>query len=123
MSLLSKIIAFGVLLVSISFGYYFAIALPSIEREKLAFDKLKYENSIKEKKIKEELVLAAMAEKEKNLITCQDNVANERNKYLEMNGTPIKGKPGTFNISQNTVKELARIEKDGNDNCVNLYGK
>lgn len=62
-------------------------------------------------------------ERQNIIIECQNDVISDSNKYLELNGTPVKGEEGVFNISQTTTDELARMKKDGNENCIKLYGQ
>jgi hypothetical protein len=52
---------------------------------------------------------------------CRVKVENEYNGWLENNGTPVKGKPGVYNASQQGLK-IAKEEEDRADSeCQKEY--
>jgi hypothetical protein len=106
-----KNLAFAaVIIMCLAIAYYFVIELPNQNKAKLDLEKQKIEREQQEK-----------SNRETKLINCRAQVESYRNDYLRLNGTPVPGEPGVYR-GVNT-EQLHRIEKDGNDECIRLYGE
>jgi hypothetical protein len=57
------------------------------------------------------------------LLSCRVDVEAKRNRYLELNGTPVQGKPGIYRMTSDVEKTLAQIEQDGYQECTRMYGE
>lgn len=111
-----KNIAFAsIIIVCLAVAYYFVIALPSQNKAKIELEKQKFEIEKQEQQEKK----AKESERESALIQCRAEVEARRNKYLELNGTPVPGKPGVYRIYS---PQLEKIEQQGNDDCLRMYG-
>ena len=104
----------------LSIAYYFVIALPKGQRDRLDFERQRYEQQQQEKKDKEQEESTAKSEKGFNLQTCIDLAEEDRISTLSLNGTVgkdniIRGIPA--HISERADKR----KKDDVDACLTQF--
>jgi len=99
------------IIMCLAISYYFVIALPNQNQAKLDMEKQKIEREQQEK-----------SNREMSLSTCMADVQARRSEYLKLNGKPIPGKPGVYKYPGYVQETLDKIEKDGNDECIRMYG-
>lgn len=126
---LQHIIIIAILLVSTSIAYYFVVALPrqnaaklELEKQRLAIEKEKNEQELKERKSKELVEIIRESGRQQQLQDCRSQVEAEADKYLELNGTPVYGKPGVFSAPGYVHQEVSRRKQQGFDDCQRTYG-
>lgn len=119
----------AIILVCISISYYFFIALPNqneakiaLEKQKLDMEKLKIEREQLEKQTQENQKTYEQSQRKFQLLECRDEAIARSNKYLELNGTPVPGKPNVFLAPRYVHDEVDRIKQQGFDDCQRMYG-
>lgn len=119
----------AIIVVCASISYYFLIALPrqnearlAIEKQKLDMEKEKIERELNEKQQQKNLKVYSESQRKTQLLECRDDAITRSNRYLELNGTPVAGKPGVFEAPRYVHDEVARIKQQGFDDCQRMYG-
>lgn len=114
----------GILLIpALAIAYYFAIALPENQRERLAFEKQKYENEWKKKASDEERQFTEKEANARELSECLLQVESDYWSYIKLNGNPVPGKAGTYTARISTWNIADKNKKDAIEECHRRYGK
>lgn len=126
---IKHVITGAVIIMCISISYYFFIALPnqneakiSLEKQKLDMEKQKIEREQLEKQVQEAQKITARSQRETQLLECRAAAETSANQHLELNGTPVPGKPGVFNAPRYVIEEKNRRMQQGLDDCQRMYG-
>ncbi|SRR6266496_142737 len=109
-------------LVALAVAYYFAIALPRHNRDRLEFDREKFKAQQEEKQREQEEKREAEQEarskteveaagNEAALDSCTDEAEDEYWSYVKLNGQPVTGKPGVYTAPQYIWDDAAKRKK------------
>ncbi len=99
-------------------SYYFIIALPSHNKDKLLFEREKFGVIQKEKSQKED----ESKFKESMLSACIDDAEEEYWSYVKLNGgKEVQGEPGVYTASHRVWEEASKIKKAALERCYKLY--
>jgi Tfp pilus assembly protein PilE len=119
----------AIIVVCASISYYFLIALPhqnearlAIEKQKLDMEKDKIEREQTEKQQQENLKAYSQSQRQSQLLDCRVAAEASANRYLELNGTPVPGKPGVYSAPRYVHDEVAKKQQRGFDDCQRMYG-
>jgi hypothetical protein len=96
---------------------------PEFEKEKLAFEKKKYED---EQAAKAEAPRKEEEDKEQQKqrwITCRTTAETEFNDEVKLWGTPVPGKPGIRNGPANQLQEMKNRLQRKNEQCDRNFPK
>lgn len=97
-------------LLALAISYYFVLALPSAERARLDFERMKY-NNLKQEEIEKELKAQHDAESGALRIRlCQTEATKAYDSELKLNGRPIPGQPGVQELIT-LARKIADHEK------------
>jgi hypothetical protein len=112
----------------LAIAYYFAVALPEQNRANLQLERDKFNHELEEKKAKaleEAQKESQRAFGRENAQTeydgCLEVVTKKFNRDLELNGTPIPGKPGTYNAPSAIMNEIQKQEAENKEACRRQY--
>jgi len=109
-------------------AYYFAVALPEQNKAKLQFERDKFNQELEEKRAKKE----EEAQKENQRVFgkqnaqreydgCLEDATKKFNSDLELNGTPVPGKPGTYNAPSAIMNEIEKRVAENKETCRRQY--
>jgi hypothetical protein len=122
--------AIGVALVIalLAVAYYFAAVLPAQNKARLQLDREKFEQEVREKKAKEQEATQKENQRafdrqnaESEYHSCLLDAENKFNRGLELNGTPIPGKKGSYDLPREMLKNLENQHNDENEACRKEY--
>lgn len=110
--------------------YYFVIALPSTQRQRIQLERDKFKAAEAERNSKKQAesaerfrLLIANQERERALSVCLDDAEKQYWEYIKLNGgKPIKGKAGAFTAPQWVWDEAEKRRKSDKDECYRRYG-
>lgn len=126
---MKHVVITAIIVVCASISYYFLIALPhqnevrlAIEKQKLDMEKEKIDREQNEKQQQENLKAYSQSQRKTQLLECRAAAEASANRYLELNGTPVPGKPDVFSAPRYVHDEVARIKQQGFDDCQRMYG-
>jgi hypothetical protein len=112
----------------LAIAFYFAIALPMHDRAKLQFEREKFETEQRDKKTKEEaealkhqMQQQARESADTKNLGCLAAAETRFNSGLELNGTPIPGKKGSYHLSQAALAHLRKEQNDNDEECRRQY--
>ena len=105
----------------LSVSYYFVIALPSIGRARLDFDKQKYADE-KEKERERARQVSRDAFNAVNLNQCLSDAEDDYWGYIKLNGKPVPGKLGAYHAPPYVWDDAAKREKAAVEECQIRYG-
>ena len=108
-------------LVALSISYYFAIALPKSQRARLEFDRQNYEAAQKEREAEEAKKKADAGFKETMMRVCLSGANDEYWSWVKLNGTEVRGKPGTWSAPTHIWESAAKRKKDAIIECQLRY--
>ena len=125
-------VGIALVIMLLALAYYFGIALPEQNRAKLQFERDKFEQERKEKQNQQRAKeLEAMQKHAQRGIekknaedvyhACRVAAENDFNKGLELNGTPIPGEKGSYNLPSETSKVLHKQQNDEKEACRKVY--
>lgn len=126
---IKHVLIVAIVVVCASISYYFFIALPNqnearitLEKQKLDMEKQKIDREQLEKQAHENQKSSEQSQRQSQLLACRADAEAASNKHLELNGTPVPGKPGAYSAPRYVLDEVARIYQQGLDDCQRTYG-
>jgi len=119
--LLASAALVGITVAAFALAYYFAVGLPRDNRERLAFDRMRYEAEQRQRKEDAESASRRDLQREAQLDGCLADAESKRMNYLKLNGTP--GKAGTITNSEPIVRSADERKRADVDSCFRRFGK
>jgi hypothetical protein len=114
---MNRVLSVAALAIACSIAYYFVIALPKIEKDKLEFEREK----IAAAEAQREELKSQKEERKRELLNCRVDVEKSRNEYMKLNGKEVPDKPGIYLLSNADIERMAVIERDGYADCARHY--
>ena len=108
---IKNIVALAVVLVCISISYYFLVTIPNQNQAKIAIEQKRLDQELLEKE-----------QRKTQLDKCFVDAEQQANHYLEINGTPVPGKPGRFRADGHVIDAFYRMSREGESACHSRYG-
>lgn len=105
-------------------AYYFGVALPAQSRARIQLEREKFEQEQKEKQEAAQEKLARTIDRgkaETDYRGCLADAEANFNRGLKLNGTPIEGKDGSYDLPREMLKNLQSQQNQENEACRREY--
>jgi hypothetical protein len=122
-SLTRVFLLFLATILAMSISYYFVVALPNADKQRLAFEQQKYRDSQKEKVAKEAEEKDKQDFQKAMVSACKGDAETSYLSYVKLNGQPVPGQPGTYTAAQAVWDYADRRKTAMINECYRQYSK